>query len=404
MIRYGFLFLFFAAATLARAQEEDSVERRLQEMQERQDELERQIEKLTQSAAPPPNPLTYFNPAITVFGNTLWRMDDRTVREQGQVVDDTVNLREVELDFRAAIDPYADGVVIGTFESETPGQFEATVEEGYATIKRLPVSFLDDPPMGLKFKVGRFRTEFGRFNRLHLHDLPQANRPLAQETFLGEEGHLSSGLSAQMFLPSFEEESSLELTVQALQGGGLAFAPAGNEYPAYVSNLRWFRTFSDVHQADVSVVAFTGNVDNTGRHQAQAYSIDGLYKWKPLVAGEHRSFVAGGQLFWGSREFLSTKAETNTPFGYFIFGQYQFDRCFYGGVRFDWTEALGDDGEETRRVQPYLSFYPSEFLRFRLGYERSWSDEEDEDYLDTLLVEVNIVFGSHPVEPFWVNK
>src|SRR5690349_22622613 len=72
-----------------------------------------------------------FNPAITVFGNFLARGDSRPVfvddDPSSPRVDDRFLLREVELDFRAAIDPWADGVVIATFEAEEPGEYEAGI-------------------------------------------------------------------------------------------------------------------------------------------------------------------------------------------------------------------------------------------------------------------------------------
>ena len=53
-----------------------------------------------------------FNPAVTVIGNGLYRYDDQTVLADDARIDRQFNLREVEIDLRAAIDPFADGVVI----------------------------------------------------------------------------------------------------------------------------------------------------------------------------------------------------------------------------------------------------------------------------------------------------
>jgi hypothetical protein len=43
-------------------------------------------------------------------------------------------------------------------------------------------------------------------------------------------------------------------------------------------------------------------------------------------------------------------------------------------------------------------------LRFRLGVEHAESDVDTLDGRDTALLEINFIFGSHPVEPYWVNK
>ena len=82
------------------------------------------------------------NPAIAVIGNFVGRADSQKVFEEGgERIDNKFNLREAEIDMRVAIDPYADGVLVASFESAVPGTYRAEVEEGYAVIKKLP--FLD---------------------------------------------------------------------------------------------------------------------------------------------------------------------------------------------------------------------------------------------------------------------
>ncbi|MCH7547144.1 MAG: hypothetical protein IID30_12160, partial [Planctomycetes bacterium] len=103
------------------------------------------------------------------------------------------NLREVELDIRAAVTPWADGVLIiaigEEIEEKMPGQFtvdtEFEIEEGYLDFHSLPND--------LTLKVGKFRNAFGRNNLLHTHALPQVTRPLAVEQFLGPEGLATIG-------------------------------------------------------------------------------------------------------------------------------------------------------------------------------------------------------------------
>ena len=57
-------------------------------------------------------------------------------------------------------------------------------------------------------------------------------------------------------------------------------------------------------------------------------------------------------------------------------------------------------------IGAYVSFYTTEFLRFRIGYEhreRPSTNGGDGD-LDTFFFQLTFVFGSHPVEPFWFNR
>lgn len=354
--------------------------------------------------APPPAPApapNVFNPTITAFGNGVGRWDDRPVlTEGGGRVDRRFWLREVEMDLRAAVDPFADALAIVSLEAESPAAYEATVEEGYVTIKSLPLPLMERPPLGLKIRVGRFYTDTGRVNRLHTHDLPWPYRPLPAREFLGEEAFSGDGASAQVFLPifPFDDESAVELVAQAVTGGASRMTEQGVNSPGVVGNLRWFRTFAGAHSFDLAGVFHEGATrdDNTAR--AYLVSGDGLYRWKPLRGGEFRSFVLGGQYFW-----LRPTDTDARPRGWFAFAQFQPWRPLYVGGRWDMTNTL-DASAQRRAATGYVSWYTSEFLRLRAGYERRWSDRQDEDGRDSVIFEINFVFGAHPPEPFWVNK
>ncbi len=339
-----------------------------------------------------------FNPGITVFGNFLGRWDDQPVFLEDdpaeERIDDRFNLREVELDFRAAIDPWADGVLIVSHESEAPGQFEATVEEGYVVLKKLPL--VDRAPWGLKLKVGRFRPEFGRFNYIHMHDLPQPSYPRALRNFLGDEGLIQDGVSGQFFLPLESEHQSLEATVQLLDGGEAPFAGnlQGNDIST-LGHLKWFQDLNDSSNLELGASAYEGDSNH------ELFGLDATYKWKPLARGEWHSFLVSGELF-ASR--VDDPALGDDPLGYYVFSQYQLDRNNYVGVRFDHAEELADASQTSDTLGAYWTYYTTEFLRFRLGLEHTQSDLSELDGLNTALLELNFVFGSHPVEPYWVNR
>lgn len=72
--------------------------------------------------------------------------------------------------------------------------------------------------------------------------------------------------------------------------------------------------------------------------------------------------------------------------------QVQPRRNVYVGFR----EDLGEQGP---RHNLYLTGYTSEFLRFRLG--GGYAQETGEL---SALGQLTFVWGSHPVEPWWVNK
>jgi len=396
--------------------QDPKVQDRLDDQEDRIKDLEKRLAEAEkkQSQTTSANPITVLNPTVTVAGDFLWRFDDKKVFLDNDPanarINDTINMREVELDLRASVDPFVDAVAILSVGSEVPGQFGVEVEEFYAVIKSLPLPFWETPPLGTKIKVGRFRTEFGLNNKSHTHDLPQSDRPLVIEEFLGPDGQNANGISTQSFLPS-PGDTALELTLQALQGGS-AHISQDNTRLAYLANLNYFVPIADEHSLNIAAIGFYGVNDRDAGHQSRVGSLEFLYKWKPLRQGEYQSLLLGGQLFQGSHEFgldtnsdgvLDTGRRTH-PFGYTVWVQYQLSSRLYAGLRWDQTDFLADSSLQRKKISPYLTWYTSEFFRARFTYEHTWSDNPIEDRLDSFFVELVVVFGAHPPEPFWVNK
>jgi len=275
------------------------------------------------------------------------------------------------------------------------------VEEGYFVLKKLPL--LDEAPGGLKLQVGRFRPTFGRINKIHDHDLPWMDRPPSFAEYFGEEGFVQDGLSAQMFVPVPGENDTLEATVQVVNGGDLPIGADNHaENPAYLEHLSWFWDVAPGHDLEIGESAYFGHFDQDGNQSTQILGLDATYHWKPYIAGEWHSFLIGAELFAASVE--QPAGPSSRPLGWYAWAQYQFDQNTYLSVRYDWHEALADNSIESRQIGTYLTYYTTEFLRFRIGYEHTESDDPALDSLDSGLLEVNFVFGSHPVEPYWVNK
>ncbi|MBI4526621.1 MAG: hypothetical protein HY695_22705 [Deltaproteobacteria bacterium] len=423
-------FLLLARVSLAQDSELEILKTQLREMQQQMQKMMERIDQLEQeralqieAAAQPVQPAVQsipgaLNPTITVFGNFVGRWDSRRVfNEDGDRISNKFNLREVEVDMRAAIDPYADGVLIASLESETPGQFSASVEEGYAVIKKLP--FLDEPPLGLKLKVGRFRPLFGKFNVIHTHDLPTTFRSLPTAEFMGEEGLIQNGVSGNFFIPKpWDPDSSLDATIEILNGGDIAISSDARARMSYLAHLRWFRTFQDAHSLELGWSSYFHPAGNKVR-SADFHGIDLMYRWKPLRQGEWKSFLLGGEFMFAPRAHPNASEPADVdraitlrdlqpgrgkPYGLSLLTQWQFNQRTYAGLRWDYTTTLFNPGLKRRSLTPYVSYYFTEFLRARLNYEHRWSDLFTENNRKSMFFELNWVFGSHPPEPFWVNK
>ncbi len=348
-----------------------------------------------------------FNPQTTAFINFAARADSRKVLdEEGSAeIDNRPFLRSVEIDFRAPVDPYADAVAILAIEDEAGQGFAVDPEEVYGIIKRLPV--LDTAPLGLKLKFGKFRAPFGVNNRLHLHDLPWSTRPLVVSKFLGtehgdffESGFNPIGMDLDFFLPSPLRGTTLEANFDVVKAGDLGFSRGvSGRQPGFLGHL----TFSADWRNEHLLVLGTSAYSERNRNSGTLFGIDGTYKWSPSEQRASRSFVIGGEVFFGERilEDSLLGDVTIRPYGWYAYAQVQLSYWLYLGGRFDWVQDPSTDLSVSRSIGFYASYYTTEFLRFRLGFERRTGALAD---LSTALLEVNFVFGSHPTEPYWVNR
>jgi hypothetical protein len=363
------------------------------------------------AAQKPPKSLNALNPQITAFLNGASRYDDRPVHTpDGVRIDDRLFMRTMEVDFRAAVDPYADAVAILSLEGEAGQGFEADLEEGYVIIKRLPI--LESAPLGLKLKVGRYRAPIGSVNRLHMHDLPWTTRPLPISRLLGtengeffESGFNPVGVDAEFILPDIIPSAVMELNADVVDGGDIAVTgqdPDAHRHLGYLGHYNLFFTVHDTHDFNLGVSGYA----ERGDHRVGLVGGDFLYKWKPLAAGEFHSVVLGGEVLWADRRFADEMGveARNTPLAAYAFAQYQLSWHVYAGGRYDYAQDVVDDSLADQVAAGYLSYYTSEFLRFRAGYEHRWSDNPADDNVNSAIAEVNVVFGSHPTEPYWVNR
>ncbi len=370
--------------------------------------------KAQQAASKPPTSLNALNPQITAFLNGAMRVDDKQVRTpEGVAIDDRPFLRTAEFDFRAAVDPYADAVAILAIEDEAGTGFGAEIEEGYVIIKRLPI--LESAPLGLKLKLGRYRAPIGLSNQMHMHDLPWTTRPLAISRFLGSEngeffesGFNPVGVDAHFLLPELIPGAVMELNADVVDGGTIAVASGEHDHPGYLGHYNLFFTAADTHDINLGVSGYY----EAGAHRTGFLGVDALYKWKPLAAGEFQSVVLGGELFYANRKFavdddgdgVPDAEQQASPLAGYAFAQVQLSWHVYLGGRYDYVQDITTPSLTTQVAAGYLSYYTSEFLRFRAGYEHRWSDVPADDGVNSFLAEVNVVFGSHPTEPYWVHR
>jgi hypothetical protein len=349
-----------------------------------------------------------FNPQITAFvdfGFSLSSSDDPEF--------DRFNLRETEVDLRAAVTPWADGVLILAFPEEaemnamggTDFSIEFEIEEAYLDVHTLAE--------GLALKGGKFRNAFGMSNPLHTHDLPQVDRPLAMVAFFGEEGLASIGASASWIVPN-PWNKYVELVAEVFDAkGGEEGAPVlgGPEPsdPAYLARLTYFDDLGAYGSVQLGGTYLYSQGADTGASDLSTFGVDATLKWLDPQAPDHRSLLVQSEMLWNTGDVAGAPSFDHEAFGAYVFGQYQFAQSWYAGVRFDSTEfpdvAVRPAGDRDWALSPYLTWYVTEFLRLRIEYQHlesmqsgAWSSDEN------VLFAVTFAIGAHPAHPYWVNR
>jgi hypothetical protein len=293
--------------------------------------------------------------------------------------DDGVNpasgpwMRSLELDLRAAVDPYATAVAVialhqdpplgGGHDGEEPGAegeepgWEVAAEEVYVDFVALPY--------GLSARAGLSLLPLGMANRQHPHDLPWTQAPLAHRELLGAESLSDVGLTVS-WQPRLRGPIALTATAAALSGGDFE---TGTLTPGWLGRGE---AFTEVGAFDLSLGA-TG----VGRGADAVLGGDLMVRWK---GSSWRSFLL----------LAEALATTDGGAGGYAAVQLQPTRLVYVGARVD--RLPGEWGAEG-----VLSWYASEFLRLRLSLAR-----EEAAWL--AQSQLTFVWGSHPVEPYWVNR
>lgn len=307
--------------------------------------------------------------------------------------------REVELSLFGAIDPFARGEVrIEAAEEFEHGERELHVglAEAHLTLTALPA--------GLGARLGLMRSRFGLLNQVHAHDLPFVDRPNVLTRFFGEEGLVESGLELTWVPP-------LPVYVEALVGvfnGDTepAFGRGSLRSPLLTGRLRTFLDFAEAGALQLGISGATGETE-AGTRQTFA-GLDAKYKWIP-EGWRHPLLTLGGEAIWSFRRAALEREEEEEVkrwrdrFGSYLYAEVQPWRRWAFGARYDWTQLVEDPGREWA-IGPYVTFWASDFLRFRLAYKHTERDRAEAfggvRRADELFLQGSFVLGAHPAHPF----
>jgi hypothetical protein len=327
--------------------------------------------------------------------------------------------REIEVSFFGQIDPFARAEVRieAGDELEADGTRSLGVSLAEANLTLLTL------PWGTQLKLGRMRNRFGYLNEFHQHDRPFIDNPNVYVQFFGDEGLAEDGAELAWVAP-------LPVYLQAIAGvftgdNDVAFGAGTFRNPLVTGRLRTFFEPTDTLAVQLGVSGATGGT--TDDQHASYAGVDLKLKYTPET-WRHPLLTAGGELMFAHRRNLLAPAapepaalltrrlrqepgeptepeppayERRDAYGYYVWGSVQPWSRWILTLRYDWTEYPTGPGHEWA-IGPSISFFTTEFLRFRLGYkhtERSGVGTGPRTS-DEVLFQGTFILGAHPADLF----
>lgn len=302
-------------------------------------------------------------------------------------------MKEVELGFQAVVDPWARA---DFFVSVEPDQ--VSLEEGYLTWFRLPAD--------LAVKVGKFKANLGRFNRLHTPETPFADRPLAEQNFLGDEGLNGPGVSVSWQVPNpwiFANIDAEAISAPAV-GDNPSFERSHQKDNVYIGRASVYQDLTDQWNASLGASVAAGhageNFDpvtlSSTTLDSRIVGADLTIRWKNPRRAIYRSLLWSTEVLWNHRDMPSGPAVGSQ--GFFSYVDYQFAQRWHGGLRYDRSEFPTDGNHHENGRLAYVTFLPSEFSQISLQGRVIQRTDGELERLAFLKTTFNI--GPHGAHPF----
>src|SRR5438309_3463156 len=433
-----------------KASELENLKKQMLQMEEQFRQLQRQIEKLEtkkiqeveakENAALEASKKTFasqFNPAISLGIDTIGSYKSNAQGfnpgngpQAGARINNSrpagadFNLRSAELFISADVDPFARAYATINASADAANNDEATlsVEEAAIVTTRLPYN--------LTVRGGRFFADFGTLPHRHDHDLPFVDRPPSIAAFVGGEAQ-TNGVEVSWLAP----------TPFFLRASGTVGNKLGADFRDGVTNdnsrpikgltyMGRLQTYFDINDdnnvelgGSIAEAPSAEDVMHTGRFERRLVGMDFKYRWYPLGYGVRQSLTVAGELLHdvgdadpvngGPRRDVFGNPVRQGAWGGYVYAEYRLSKQWRPGIRFDYFQlqsepllvtnlftgmpasTLNATGHRTdnRTWTAYLTWFPSEFQRLRLQYNRS--DRGNAQDANEFFLQWTAFLGSH---------
>jgi hypothetical protein len=336
-------------------------------------------------------------------------------------------LPNAEIALDGAIDPYFKGFANIVFKLENDNSTSTELEEAFLQSTSLPAN--------LQVKAGQFFANFGRQNAQHPHAWAFVDAPIILTRAFGPDGLRDPGAQISWLAPT---PFYTELFLGILDGeGGTAFSfrNRGDDDGTGTSRFAGRATL-DRHLSGPGDLVFTPRIassfelsdsqtlvaglsgafgpNDTGPHaRTEIYGADLYWKWKPANASQGFPFVSWQtegvyRRFGAGADPLAPDplpSENLRDWGAYSQVLWGFHPRWVAGLRGDYASGNAADFDssdpfrgERWRISPVLTFYPSEFSKFRLQYNYDQGKYIGEEH--SVWLQMEFLLGSHGAHKF----
>lgn len=339
-----------------------------------------------------------WNPDIGVVADTVLALDSPKADEEGA---DRVSVRELELVFGSAVDPYSRldaTLAISDFE-------EMELEEAYYT-------HFDLFGSGARLRVGRFLPRIGKSIAVHRDSLDTVDEPMVIEKYFGHHGFSKTGadLTRSIDLPwPVAHEATLGVLEGANGEEGTLFGETRRR-PTLYSHLKNYLDVDEATGLELGLSHVAGSRDEDSEFEVNVLGLDGtlIHRY-----ADQRHVKLQGEAFYADRSESFYEAEDEETggiwpqdlddarhlWGSYLLVDWRFHPQWATGFRLDDVQLIetgedfaGPDSTQTGYTG-YLTFYQSEFARWRVQY--SHIDQTDGLDEDRVFVQGTFAIGEH---------
>lgn len=322
--------------------------------------------------------------------------------------DSEFEVRAFEINLGGPIDPFFDFLVTVAWHDD-----EAELEEAWVGAI-LPYNF--------RLQAGRSLAPFGYLNRVHEHDFPQVDQPFVIEGLTTDHGLIGDGAHLEYLTPLLNPTLTLYAgaydRIQHSVGRRIEGFPVILRAESFfdwedgrqallagVSHLNSFGDKDLMEGRSLTDPRARGKIDH-------AFGVDLKYKWRPDGVTARGLTLGGEYLFFdynrydphaindpASDDFIAD-ADPGSDAGFYLYSQWDFDRFWAVGYRFDRSDVLFSNLEEDSTLtghSVYAQWLPTEFSRVRVQYQYRERGDEDEHFA---FIQGTFFIGWHPPHRF----